>query len=421
MDTKMAGQYKPSINIEQAPRLGAPLLYIGSAWVFAVLGAVTVWSQAGHVAAGEYGYPVVIMAVHFVTLGFLTMTAMGVLTQWIPVVFDVPALRPMRVAAHFLMYWLGIVGFALGIAASRWPIVATSGTLLAVAIVAWSLAVRGQTRRSEKPHDVLYWGVSGAVFSLNVVWVLGVFMALSFLGWWPEYRVLQVHVATALAGWLGLLILSVQLKLNPMFSMSRGEGLRPAIPVLFATAGVMAAWTSLWVGNRGIQVGGVLWTMAVVVTMWQSYRIIRTGRAETLDRVFYGVGAAWLMLLTAALLASTANPLAVMLAFWGMFTLILSYESRVIPFMAAVAVSRRMPGPIYKSFYMAQAMKPASQPIVVAVLGLVGAGLMTLGRLAGSGVLVQASAALAVVMVVSEVGQLALAMRRARQSRPSQP
>lgn len=44
------------------------------------------------VADGVYGDFKVVLIVHFFTLGFLSMTAMGVLNQWVPVVFA-PSLR----------------------------------------------------------------------------------------------------------------------------------------------------------------------------------------------------------------------------------------------------------------------------------------------------------------------------------------
>ena len=69
-----AERYKPSINIERAPGIATPLMYIGTAYVFLIAAAVVFISSAKWIVHGAYGNPLVIMMVHFFTLGFLSMT-----------------------------------------------------------------------------------------------------------------------------------------------------------------------------------------------------------------------------------------------------------------------------------------------------------------------------------------------------------
>ncbi len=66
-----------------------------------------------------------------------------------------------------------------------------------------------------------------------------------------------------------------------------------------------------------------------------------------------------------------------MQAFWGMLTLLFRYQSRIFPFVAAVALARRLPGPTFKAFFMARAMDFQSSWVL---LGIVGADLAAIGR-----------------------------------------
>ncbi len=417
-----AERYKPSINIAQAPRIMAPLLYMGTAYVFLAAVCWMLFRYRVQFAEGAYGGPGVIMTVHLFTLGFLSMTALGILNQWIPVVFDVPPLASRRVVWNFVIYLAGILGFAFGFAHQWWPLVAVSGSLLAIAILLWSAGVLSQLARSAKPKDAVYWGVMAAVLGFNAVWILGLFMAASFLGWWPEYQVLRIHIATALGAWMGILVLTVQQKLNPMFSMSRAEGIRFGAPPLLVGVGVGVTWIALFTWTGVMHVGAALWLIGIAISIVQGIAVLRQGKAKQFDRVFIGVGSAWGLFLGAGILSLGSSPLAVLLAFWGFLTLILSYQGRILPFIVAVAVAKRLPGPVYKAFFMAQAMHPKNLPVIVGIGGLAGAALMVWGREAAQPVMIAVSAGIALLLVLLELGGIAMAMQTGRkQGRPARP
>ncbi len=412
-------RYKPSVNIEQAPRMLYPLLHVGTAYVFLITAAVVLMVYGQDMARGVYSNPMVILMVHFFTLGFLSMTAMGILQQWVPVVFDTPANSGGWVLTAFIPYLLGILIFAWGLASSQFVVVGIGGTLLALGIVVWTVGVWRQLNRSKKPRDIVFRGIQGAMLGFNVVWLLGLFMAFSFLGWWPVHHVLRVHIATAVAGWMGILILTVQQKLNPMFSMSKAEGINQGIPVYIVAAGVLATWVSWFTSMMWWHSGVGLFIIALVIMILGSLRIVARGKAPTFDRVFIGVGAAWGLMLAAAVLAWWLNPLAVVLGFWGMLTLILSYQARIIPFMVAVAIARRLPGPIYKAFFMANAMHSKNQSVIVGALGWIGAGLMIIGRITMHANWDRAAGLVVLVLVVTQIGGISLAMARSRSRRPT--
>ncbi len=409
-------RYKPSINIDQAPRIIVPSLFVGTAYGFVIVAAIMLIFLAKPLAEGVYGEPWVLVMVHCFTLGFLTMTAMGILHQWVPVVFDVPPLGTRQALVIYVGYMLGVLVFVWGFAEQWWPVLAIGGGVLAFSILMWSIGVLRQLARSSKARDVVYQGIRGAVIGLNLVWVLGLFMALSFLGWWPAYAVLRVHIATALVGWMGFLILTVQLKLNPMFSMSRAEGKTSGIPLMLSTGGLGLAWLSMASFAMLFRIGAVFWVLAVLTTMSQSVYVFAHGKSK--DRVFVGVASAWLLLLVSSILAVWLNPLAVVVAFWGMFTLIFSYQSRIIPFVVAVAVAKRLPGPNFKAFFMAQAMHSKNQPIVAGMLGLAGAVLSILGRTQRLPILDEMAGFAGLLLIGTQVLNLMTAMARGRNKQP---
>ncbi len=410
--TSGAGGYRPTINIGQAPHLAVPSVYLGTAYGFLVGASVLLIIYARWVATAAYGRQPVILMVHLFTVGFLSMTAMGVLHQWVPVVFDVPAASTRRALSHFALYTVSAIGFAFGLAASNWEAAAIGGGGLALAIILWSAETWSQLARSVKPHDAVFHGTRGAVIAFNAVWGLGLYMAFSFLGWWPEGGVLPVHIATAVVGWMGLLVLTIQQKLNPMFSMSKAEGIRPGIPIYVAGWGVILAWASLFTSPWAFRSGAVLWVVAAIISISQTVQVVRRGK--TRDRVFVGVASGWLLLLAASVLSVGFDPLAVVIAFWGLLTLIFSYQSRVVPFLGAVAVAKRLPGPVFKAFSMAQAMQLKNQPVIVGGLGLTGAVLSVLARLLSTPSLDAGAGVVAIGLVGWHVLAIAWGMRRAR-------
>lgn len=413
--------YKPSINVAQAPPPGVPLLYVAAAYGFLVAAAVLAIVNAPWLARGDYGSPRVVLVVHLVTLGFLSMTAMGFLQQWVPVVLDVPALLMRRAAWGFAWYAVAVVGFAWGIANQQGMVLAASGLVLAAAIVWWSAGVLNQLAHSTKPRDAVYRGVQAAVLGFNATWMLGLFLALSLAAGRSGGPVLRVHIATALVGWLGLLVLTVQLKLTPMFAMSKptpAESRHLGLPVGLAGIGVLLGWVSLGPSPMFLSMGAGFWTAAVLLSIIQSVKVVRRGHAPRFDRVFVGVAAAWGLLLAAAATSLWLDPLAVMLAFWGLITLVVSYQARIVPFIVAVSVAKRVAGPPFKAFYLAQALQARNQPVVTGSLGWVGAALAVLGReLVSPGCEVASGCAL-LLLVGSQVGGVATALARGRTGVP---
>ena len=406
--------YKPSINPARSPSMVAPLLYVGSAYAFLIAAALVLMKNGRLLAIGDYGSFAVVLVVHLFTLGFLSMTAMGVLTQWVPVVFDVAPQATRHIVRNFLLYLIAIFTFAAGLTFHQSALLAVGGILLALAISLWSIGVWQQSAVSAKAEPTLLRGLRGSLWAFNLVWLLGLFMALSFLGGWPTRGILPVHIATALVGWMGLLVLTVQQKLNPMFSMSRGQGIRFHLPIYTAATGLIVSWFSLFTSTILFRVGAGFWSLAALISMVQSFQVVRQGKKKSLDPVFFGVAASWMMLAASAVLSLWMSPLAVIVAFWGLFILIFSYQTRILPFIAAIAITRRAPAPGHPAFYLAKSLQAKHLPLFTAVIAVAGVTLAIIGRLTLRTQFEAASGVAVIVLVLMQLSAMAAAMFQAR-------
>jgi len=409
--------YKPSVNIAQAPKTVGPMLFFVTGWVSLAWEAGLLAALRGDVARGAWGSPAVIGLVHGFTLGFLTMTMIGVLTQWVPVVFDVPPIPLSRIYWVWAVYTTGVILFVTGF---LWPFpiaLALGGILVATAITVMTVFVGGQLRRSKRPGDSMRGALAVSLASLNLAWILGLGMALAWVGWWPWPHFLTWHLVTVLVGWVGLTLLAVQMKLVPMFAMGKMDRVYPAVPVVLAVLGIGVGWTWPWTGTVGREWSAILWGASGLTAVIQVLWVVRTGKSPSRDPVFWGVFVGWLEWLLAAYWVTDHPVWSVFLMLWGAFTFIAAYQSRILPFIVALAIARKLPGPPAKAFFMAQSLNPRRSLSILAGASLLGALAILDGlryhRAEGFFI----AAGVLGMMLIAHIGQLALGIRRGRRER----
>jgi hypothetical protein len=379
----MGARYKPTVNIGAAPPPGLPLPFVGLGWLFLLALAILLFTAPGPVAEGWWGLPEVVLAVHVFTLGFLSLTMMGLLYQWVPVVFDV---APVPLAWGFgqsAIYLMGLLVFLDGWATDSRRLVAAGGGGLAAAIVLFTALIGGRLGTSHRQPDWVTRGVTVALAGFNATWVLGLLMAFSFLGL-PGIRPthwLYDHILTASVAWVGTLVMSVQLKIGPMFAMARSENDREvALPFILVWAGLGLSWV-LGPASRVHWLPDLLLAGAGASTLQLLRRWRRHSQAPTPDRVLWPAQMGW-MLWTAAGLLLIWSPVLGFLSFAaGALTLVLGYQTRIVPFITALAVAHRLPGPPFKAFFLARALGSPWAPVSAA------AGPVVLGCLLAVGIL----------------------------------
>lgn len=413
---RIAESYRPTVNIGQAPPFLVPMPFILGGLVALTVAGVRMVELRDALAAGAWALPAVVLTVHVVTLGFLTMTMTGLLYQWVPVVFDVAAVPRAWSWSEGAVYTTGLVLFLVGWAAGDNRLVATGGVLLAISLIFWAALIAQRVLRSGRRADTVTVGLSFALVGVTTTWVLGLLMA--FGSGWPT--TLDLHIATALVGWVGTLVATVQLKLIPMFTMSRvtRRTLAP-VPVAALWAGLAAVWLR---GALGFPpwVPSTFWAVAAIASLYQLVALHRQGKAPTTDPVLVPAAVGWILWLAAAGLAAEHPAPAVALAFFGAVTFILGYQSRIVPFVAAVAVSRRLPGPPHRAFFMARGLGSTMAPPVTASLMVLASAAVVAGIAGHNPTFIAFSGGLVVTVVVVQVALLGqrLQAARARSSGP---
>ncbi|MBX5466148.1 MAG: hypothetical protein K6U14_01455 [Firmicutes bacterium] len=405
------------MNVEQAPPAALVLGFSALGWCFLAAVGVGVARLSGALAAHQFAAFGVLGVVHLFTLGFLTTSMMGTLYQWIPVVFDVPAV-PAHLAVRQAAIWLGGVGvFVAGWFSGSVALVAAGGGVAALALLLFTLLVSERMAKSARRRDTIFWTVSASLVGLNLTWVLGLGMALSwntpavggFVPFW-----LPLHLATALVGWVGFLVLGVELKLVPMFAMASLAGVMTGGPPALAGLGYLLFGLKPWLGASTGFFAAAAWLGAAVWALGQVFLAITRSRAPGRpDPVFVATVSGWLLWVAAAALSAEAGWAAVALAMAGAGLFLLGYQSRILPFVVALAISRRLPGPAVKAFYLARGLQPVWAPPMAAALWLAMVLGVTSGVESGQAWQVRLGAAFLEAAVVVHVVSLA-AMAYAR-------
>lgn len=242
------------LSFEQTPALAVPLRFFLTAPLFAAAAsALLLWY--GPESLATRWTPQALALTHLLTLGFLANVMAGAMLQILSVVagIDIPRPRATAAAIHTCLTAGAAAlsaGFLLGkpllFQAALPLLVAAFGILLAVCAVGlW----RGPGR-----SDMIT-AIRFALAALAVTVILGA-AAASVFAWAlpvPLMRIVPLHVAWGLAGWVGLLVIGVAYQVVPMFQVT------PVYPqavtrwlarVLFAALGIWSVITVLSDGRH---------------------------------------------------------------------------------------------------------------------------------------------------------------------------
>lgn len=227
--------------------LVAPFLGAGGGVLLAVVGDAALASRwTGSLLA----------AAHLVTLGFVTLVMIGAVVQVLPVVTGVPVPGTGWVAptAQFGV-GAGAVAMAWGLAGRAAAPAGAGAVLLAGGLGVFVVAALRAAWRARRNPTGRAMGLS--VLSLVAVAGLGIVLLSGHAGWMPLRRDLtDVHLAWALAGWVGLLVVGVSFQVVPMFQVTPQypRAVQEVLPAVAFAA--LVAWTVGRLGRWPV-VGGV--------------------------------------------------------------------------------------------------------------------------------------------------------------------
>ncbi|MCC7077231.1 MAG: hypothetical protein IT198_08910 [Acidimicrobiia bacterium] len=409
------------------PPSSVPLTFFVAAGVGMVAFGLATWFAADRIATTPT-HPGVVSAVHLGVLAFLSMTVLGALHQFAPVVGQ----RRLRSTAAAWVTFVAILatawaiptGFAHG---PSWLIRAGGiAGLVAVLVLAWNLSRPLADRDGGLPLV----GIRLSVTFLVITVAFGVVYAFDRQeGWFVllPHRVLA-HAHLGLLGWLGLTYVSVAEKLWPMFLLAHRPSTRPGTAaVTLIASGVPILATGLLFAVPAVAwLGGVVTAAGLVAHLVSLFSCVRHRRRRIeLLHIFLFTSAAFLVaamvfgLLAGALDVSpvmrgrlVAAEVAALIGWLGLA--IVGHIHKIVPFIGYTALRARgirTTGdgrPLLFSHLFAAV--PARISLVV---GTIGFALLVAGTAAAvSGLIATGGCAIALTAVIV-VSNLATGPRRA--------
>ncbi|MDI3297881.1 MAG: hypothetical protein QJR08_01795 [Bacillota bacterium] len=409
----------------------------GLTWPFRPLGASTT-----------------LVAVHLLTLGWLSTLMLGALHQFVPVITARP-LGSERAAGWTLGLVAGglllmLAGF-LACGAGAWPLaLALPLGGLSVTAGAWLAAAQlGRTLASARPLPLPGRYVAAGLLFLALVPALGVALALAVAA--PRWtgpaaagflfaRGLPLHLLAGLGGWFTLTAMGVALKLLAMFMLAPEErGRRGELAFALTAGGLALAWLSGWgggwaaapeeLGQAAAAAGAALYLADLARLYGQRRRKRLELNAAFAAWALAALGLEVLALVLARLAGSTAAwaPVLVQLVLFGWLSgLGLSQMIKIVPFLTWIErygpLMGRTPVPRVQELVDEGRARPwffvyfaAAATGVAAAAGLVATGGAAAPGVAGAllgGV--WRAAALAQLLGAAGVGRELLRVRRMR-------
>lgn len=251
-----------ALAFDQSPPLSVPFRFFLNVPAFLMLAALALgWLG---VNGGPYARwsPLVLAAVHLLTLGVLASAMLGAMMQILPVATHIRMLCPRITsrAVHGALA-LGTLSLAAGFLTGRPALHLAAVVLLAAAFVTFLVAVtvgliRDRRKRSPGSGEILV-AVRLALVSLAVTIVLGLYMAGLRAGLGNAgatqadvwlHGLPDLHVTWGLAGWLGLLVMGISYQVIPIFQATEiyprrmTDTLAPLVFVLLVVLTLSGAW-----------------------------------------------------------------------------------------------------------------------------------------------------------------------------------
>lgn len=339
-------------DTRRAPPLAIPVLFMGTALTYAGIGFLLMAFEAPVVAMGHFGAPHVLAAVHALTLGFISMSMMGALYQWLPVITGQGIGCPHFVYAHYTAWTLGVLVFMRGLFTMTPDFLAAGGSLLAVGAALFIGVALRMIRQTARPGPPI-WFVGSALFYLGVTVLLGGLLDahllhLAVTG--SAARILATHILVAVGGWLGLTLMGVSYRLFPMFTVSTPLPRRAYwvlglmhVGISIGALSVLAGWTA----GIGIALtAGLAGVILYLVDIWAVRGVARLQKPDAAVKLMATAVASLALAGSMGILALTtqiplwARILPVWVLGWFFFS-ILGFGQKIWPFMAWVQESRR--------------------------------------------------------------------------------
>ena len=330
-----------------------PFRFFASAAAFHILMWAVLAAEPGGVAGFRGGLGPPLAAVHLLTLGVLTTTAIGASVQLLPVATRraLAAVWPIK-----LVFWLTVPGTAalvIAMYAAHTAALLLAAAVITVGLLLYAAVLADNLRRARSLPLV---GAYGWAALAALVLLIGLALALAVdygTGALPDHGAAALsHLVLGGYGFMGLLALGFSHVLVPMFALSAAPAKRPAfIGFALATAAVALGSLGALLGQRAtLSAAALIGLAAALVHLWLMQRVLASGLRKRLGLSFVLVRAAWLMLPLSVLvglagLHGFAGPngstlFGLLLLGGWLLTFLFGVLQRILPFLASMHVTR---------------------------------------------------------------------------------
>lgn len=331
-----------------------PFRYFGAAAVFHVAAWVALLAGADGAPHYRGGLGWTLAALHLVTLGVLTMTAIGASLQLLPVATRQAVRSRHAPALVFWLYTPGVAAAALGMGVPSVSLLAAGAVLVAIALAIYAvLLARNLFGARGMPAVVAHVWI--AWIALVIVLIAALSLALAYAGRsaLPRPVALALHVPFAAYGFMGMLALGLSYILVPMFALSQPPDERSALLscALAGAAFVAIAAAAFGIAAVALRIAAIIvGAVAVALHLRLMSTALAKGMRRDLGPSFRLVRIGWAMLaasLVAALGVVLDVPFAGMPTLFGLLliagwllTFLLGILQRIVPFLASMHASR---------------------------------------------------------------------------------
>ncbi|GAB1441566.1 hypothetical protein MASR2M39_04000 [Ignavibacteriales bacterium] len=191
---------------------------------------------------GHHFSPVVLAVTHITILGWIALTIFGAVFQLISIILKVK-LHSEKLA--YTQYFFHMVGMILLVTSfylfNFGTMMVVGGSMLLFAVILFLINLGITLSKGEKRNLTGIFLVASNIYLFLTV-LLGLLLAIN-LGFpfisGDHLALLTVHAHLGVAGWIGMVIAGVSMKLIPMFTLSHGYSVKPAWGVfILLNAGV---------------------------------------------------------------------------------------------------------------------------------------------------------------------------------------
>ena len=327
-----------------------PFRFFAAACVAHALGWLAVLAGAEQATRFTGGLGLPLAALHLMTLGVMMTTAIGASLQLLPVATRAPLAPP---GALSTLWWLVVPGVAVTTAGMAWaqPHWLGAGALVLVLALLGYAVLLARSLAAARGMGVMVAHAWVALGALLLLLASGLSLALDYSGRGLDEHgaALQLHLALALYGVMGMLVMGLSHVLVPMFVVGDAAPARPAyLSVAGAVLALLLQVGSAASGAAAAAAAACACGLAALgLHLWLMRAALRSGMRRWAGPSVVLVRLGW-ALLAAGLLAALAlalqgdspwpalRTLAVVLALGGLLSLLFGMLSRIVPFLASM-------------------------------------------------------------------------------------